>query len=77
MIRTDNHEDCNWATTTMDHNEILPVPKGSQIQTDLDGKLSIIKPSDAVLSKVRDYGENDLNSSGDTFVLPVNQDTEW
>ena len=78
IVKQDNYQDCNWATTGIDKNLQLIAPKGSKVEIGLDGQIQIYKPSAHDLSQPREYGMNVPGVSGqDEFVLPLNQDVTW
>ena len=73
IVKQDNHQDCNWATTSVDKQTQMIAPKGSRVEIGLDGQIQIFKPSAQELAQPREYGQNVPGVAGsDEFVLPVN-----
>jgi hypothetical protein len=60
IVKQDNYEECNWASTSVDKNEQLVAPKGSKIEIGLDGQVQIFKPPVEELNRPREYGQNNI-----------------
>ncbi len=64
IIKQDNYQDCNWATTGVEKNQQMIAPKGSKIEIGLDGQIQVYKPPAQDLTNPREYGQNYVGEYG-------------